>query len=177
MTEIWTSSTNRNSFTALPGKSSPLYRQCSFDADRGERNLSTMSESKEWICLVDGCDQRFMVAIQEHRKCLDSAKRVFPTCTHCRGRLSMATDVVIGKERLPVWLRDSMKNPDVRIHNELALVRELKFDGKGTASDRCCENCRSHSVTLERAHRCTHHDHEVDQRDVCEFWMERKVFG
>ena len=87
----------------------------------------------------------------------------------------MATDVVLGKEGFPNWLKDSMDNPDVRIHNEFALLRELIFDGKGGASDRCCENCREHGIALSGKHMCGHHGHEVDRRDVCEYWIQRTI--
>ena len=58
-----------------------------------------------------------MVSIDEHKRCMNSREKVFPTCTHCGGNYSMATDVVAGKEDLSKWVE--MKNPDVHIHNEL----------------------------------------------------------
>lgn len=87
----------------------------------------------------------------------------------------MATDVVAGIEALPKWIE--MKNPNVHIHNELALIREITFDGKGRASEKCCGNCREFTITLDREHWCTKYSQEVDQKDLCEYWFERKIFS
>jgi DNA-directed RNA polymerase subunit M/transcription elongation factor TFIIS len=131
-----------------------------------------VEDSKEWMC--QKCHKRFMVPIDEHKRCMDSRKRVFPTCTHCGGNYSMATDVVVGKEDLPKWIE--MKNPNVHIHNELALIREITFDGKGRASEKCCGNCREFTIPIGGKHWCTKYSQEVDQKDLCEHWFERKVF-
>ena len=138
-----------------------------------EKAIEENNVKKEWIC--QKCQKRFLVPIDEHKRCINSRERIFPTCTFCESNYSMATDVVTGKEKLPKWIK--MKNPNVYIHNQLALIREITFDGKGRASDKCCGNCREFTIIIGGAHWCSKYGQEVDQKDLCTYWIERKVFS
>ena len=129
--------------------------------------------TKEWLC--QKCKQRFMVALDEHKRCIDSREKMFPSCSNCGEKYSIAIDVLLGRESLPKWI--DMKNPNVKIHNEIALIREITFDGKGRASDKCCGNCNQFTIPLGGKHWCTKYNQEVDQKDLCDYWFERKVFS